>query len=260
MPLGVDLLLCIERRSSMFSQKSLRSDTTRRRWPHRISSLPTTVRFWMFLMTWQWWPSQVDREQNSHHDKYSSRVTGDPSSPQLLIITDGHHADVIPHVGRKWDVQFELRCTTRRSQTSDTQNKANTDKEEKRWRTLQRWCIISPSSKVFISPDAMKVMEMMGGSAQVHGHLAVINDFSPEWDYVDGGSKVLVTGTEFNRGYQYSCVFGDVEVRDFDRNWWGSWLIVDRYRRHWYKMECWDVWYLPGWVEILRFRIMKRSL
>ncbi|PRP86831.1 hypothetical protein PROFUN_05048 [Planoprotostelium fungivorum] len=57
-----------------------------------------------------------------------------------------------------------------------------------------------------------KVMEMMGGSAQVHGHLAVINDFSPEWDYVDGGSKVLVTGTEFNRGFQYSCVFGDVEV------------------------------------------------
>lgn len=42
--------------------------------------------------------------------------------------------------------------------------------------------------------------------------LAVINDFSPEWDYTEGGAKILVTSVDLQRGRNYCCLFGEVEV------------------------------------------------
>jgi len=44
------------------------------------------------------------------------------------------------------------------------------------------------------------------------GRLAKITDFSPEWDYVDGGSKILIMGPEFHSGLNYCVLFDQVEV------------------------------------------------
>jgi len=42
--------------------------------------------------------------------------------------------------------------------------------------------------------------------------LAKITDFSPEWDYVDGGSKILIMGPDFHHGLNYFVMFDQVEV------------------------------------------------
>eukprot|EP01117_Protostelium_nocturnum_P015100 TRINITY_DN5816_c0_g1_i2.p1 TRINITY_DN5816_c0_g1~~TRINITY_DN5816_c0_g1_i2.p1 ORF type:complete len:430 (+),score=121.07 TRINITY_DN5816_c0_g1_i2:619-1908(+) len=43
--------------------------------------------------------------------------------------------------------------------------------------------------------------------------LPQITDFSPEWDYLEGGAKVLITGVDFKAGtHQYYCLFDGIEV------------------------------------------------
>jgi len=44
------------------------------------------------------------------------------------------------------------------------------------------------------------------------GRLAKISDFSPEWDYVDGGGKILIMGPDFHSGLNYHVMFDQVEV------------------------------------------------
>jgi len=44
------------------------------------------------------------------------------------------------------------------------------------------------------------------------GRLAKITDFSPNWDYVEGGSKLLILGPDFHSGLTYYCMFDQVEV------------------------------------------------
>jgi hypothetical protein len=44
------------------------------------------------------------------------------------------------------------------------------------------------------------------------GRLAKVTDFSPEWDYIDGGAKVIITGPDFKRGISYFCMFDQMEV------------------------------------------------
>jgi len=44
------------------------------------------------------------------------------------------------------------------------------------------------------------------------GRLAKITDFSPEWDYSEGGSKMLIMGPDFHSGLNYFCMFDQVEV------------------------------------------------
>lgn len=60
-------------------------------------------------------------------------------------------------------------------------------------------------------------MDLSGGSHlqrvdNMNSGLCLINDFSPEWDYIDGGTKLLITGLDFIRGRSYHCLFGDREV------------------------------------------------
>lgn len=45
------------------------------------------------------------------------------------------------------------------------------------------------------------------------GRLAKIVDYSPEWDYSEGGAKVLITGPDFQRGMSYYVMFDQVEVQ-----------------------------------------------
>jgi hypothetical protein len=42
--------------------------------------------------------------------------------------------------------------------------------------------------------------------------LAKITDFSPEWDYTEGGSKLLIMSPDFHAGLNYFCMFDQVEV------------------------------------------------
>jgi len=42
--------------------------------------------------------------------------------------------------------------------------------------------------------------------------LAKISDFSPEWDYVEGGGKILIMGPDFHNGLNYHVMFDQVEV------------------------------------------------
>jgi len=44
------------------------------------------------------------------------------------------------------------------------------------------------------------------------GRLAKISDFSPEWDYVEGGGKILIMGPDFHNGLNYHVMFDQVEV------------------------------------------------
>jgi len=44
------------------------------------------------------------------------------------------------------------------------------------------------------------------------GRLAKISDFSPEWDYIDGGTKILIMGPDFHSGLNYYVMFDQVEV------------------------------------------------
>jgi hypothetical protein len=44
------------------------------------------------------------------------------------------------------------------------------------------------------------------------GRLATISDFSPEWDYVDGGGKILIMGPDFHSGLNYHVMFDQTEV------------------------------------------------
>jgi len=44
------------------------------------------------------------------------------------------------------------------------------------------------------------------------GRLAKISDFSPEWDYIDGGTKILIMGPDFHSGLDYYVMFDQVEV------------------------------------------------
>jgi hypothetical protein len=51
-------------------------------------------------------------------------------------------------------------------------------------------------------------------SASSLGRLAKVTDFSPEWDYTDGGAKVIITGPDFQfqGGTNYYCMFDQMEV------------------------------------------------
>jgi len=44
------------------------------------------------------------------------------------------------------------------------------------------------------------------------GRLAKISDFSPEWDYVEGGGKLLIMGPDFHSGLNYHVMFDQIEV------------------------------------------------
>jgi hypothetical protein len=44
------------------------------------------------------------------------------------------------------------------------------------------------------------------------GRLAKITDFTPEWDYLEGGNKILILGPDFHSGLNYFCMFDQVEV------------------------------------------------
>jgi len=44
------------------------------------------------------------------------------------------------------------------------------------------------------------------------GKLAKLTDFSPEWDYVEGGSKILIMSPDFHNGLNYFCMFDQMEV------------------------------------------------
>jgi ankyrin repeat protein len=44
------------------------------------------------------------------------------------------------------------------------------------------------------------------------GRFAKISDFSPEWDYLSGGGKILIMGPDFHSGLNYYVMFDHVEV------------------------------------------------
>lgn len=44
------------------------------------------------------------------------------------------------------------------------------------------------------------------------GRLAKIMAFSPEWDYTEGGTKIIITGPDFKKGTAYYCMFDQTEV------------------------------------------------
>eukprot|EP01118_Nematostelium_gracile_P007984 TRINITY_DN261_c0_g1_i1.p1 TRINITY_DN261_c0_g1~~TRINITY_DN261_c0_g1_i1.p1 ORF type:complete len:603 (-),score=129.81 TRINITY_DN261_c0_g1_i1:767-2575(-) len=70
------------------------------------------------------------------------------------------------------------------------------------------------NNHVMERPNERNVVEMPNPlpSPPCLGRLAKVTDFSPEWDYVDGGAKVIITGPDFKRGISYFCMFDQMEV------------------------------------------------
>jgi len=65
------------------------------------------------------------------------------------------------------------------------------------------------TSNYTLPASLSSVTETLNGCSQ---RLAKITDFSPEWDYTDGGAKILIMGPDFHSGLNYYCLFDQVEV------------------------------------------------
>jgi len=55
-------------------------------------------------------------------------------------------------------------------------------------------------------------LDITNKDAPICGKLAKLTDFSPEWDYVEGGTKILIMSPDFHNGLNYFCMFDQVEV------------------------------------------------
>jgi hypothetical protein len=66
--------------------------------------------------------------------------------------------------------------------------------------------MLTPNAESDSSPD------ITASTGPCLGRLAKISDFSPEWDYVDGGGKILIMGPDFHSGLNYHVMFDQVEV------------------------------------------------
>jgi len=52
----------------------------------------------------------------------------------------------------------------------------------------------------------------LNASNQAATRLAKIMAFSPEWDYIEGGTNIIITGPDFKKAATYYCMFDQTEV------------------------------------------------
>ena len=50
------------------------------------------------------------------------------------------------------------------------------------------------------------------GEQRAHSNIATITDYSPDWAYVEGGIKVLITGPWYGQSNNYACLFDTTVV------------------------------------------------
>jgi len=62
------------------------------------------------------------------------------------------------------------------------------------------------------APVAGETLDIANKDASMCGKLAKLTDFSPEWDYVEGGTKILIMSPDFHNGLNYFCMFDQLEV------------------------------------------------
>jgi len=70
---------------------------------------------------------------------------------------------------------------------------------------------IQPSHQTVIGDNTQEIV-INNKDTCMSGKLAKLTDFSPEWDYVEGGSKILIMSPDFHNGLTYFCMFDQVEV------------------------------------------------
>jgi len=63
-----------------------------------------------------------------------------------------------------------------------------------------------------LTPNVESPPDITSCAVPCLGRLAKISDFSPEWDYVDGGGKILIMGPDFHSGLNYHVMFDQIEV------------------------------------------------
>jgi len=68
------------------------------------------------------------------------------------------------------------------------------------------------SSLPYANPYGSQDLSSSAQSSSCPEQYSKITDFSPEWDYVDGGSKILIMGPEFHHGLNYYVMFDTIEV------------------------------------------------
>ncbi len=86
--------------------------------------------------------------------------------------------------------------------------------EEKVSTSAQNDNVRTPQAQTPVTPieSSETGEEVIGGKSEADE--LVITDFSPEWSYVDGAVKVLITGNWYGFGddMEFSCFFGDIKV------------------------------------------------